>query len=69
LELNEKTNNPIIGKDNTKIATAESLCKIEDSPGKGKAILNKFKYLGGIHLRIILYCKIYLISALLSFFS
>jgi hypothetical protein len=47
LELNEKTNNPIIGKDNTKIATAEILCKIEDTPGKGKAILNKFKYLGG----------------------
>jgi hypothetical protein len=46
LELNEKTNSPVIGKDNTKIATAEILCKIEDTPGRGKAILNKFKYLG-----------------------
>ena len=45
-ELKEKTNKPIIGRDKTKIATAESLCKIEETPGKGKAILNRFRYLG-----------------------
>jgi len=46
LELKEKTSKPNIGKDRTKIATADNLCKIDETPGKGKAILNKFKYLG-----------------------
>ena len=45
-ELIEKTSKPNIGKDKTKMATADNLCKIEETPGKGKAILNKFKYLG-----------------------
>ena len=62
-EFNEKTSNPNMGKDNIKIATADILCKIEERPGKGKAILNKFKYLGAFISKIALYCKIYLISA------
>ena len=32
-----------IGKDNKKIATAEILCKMEETPGKGKVILKRFK--------------------------
>ena len=62
-ELSEKTSKPNIGKDRTKMATADNLCKIDETPGKGKAILNKFKYLGAFISEIALYCKIYLISA------
>ena len=45
-ELKEKTKTHIIGRDKTKMATAEILCKIEEIPGIGKAILNRFRYLG-----------------------
>ena len=62
-ELREKTSKPNIGKDKTKTATADNLCKIDETPGKGKAILNKFKYLGAFISKKALYCKIYLISA------
>ena len=62
-ELKEKTSSPNIGKDKTNMATADNLCKIDETPGKGKAILNKFKYLGAFISKTALYCKIYIISA------
>ena len=58
-----------MGRDKTKIAIAEILCKIEETPGKGKAILNKFRYLGEFISKMALYCINYFISALLFFFS
>ena len=63
LELREKINSPSIGKESIKMATADILCNIDDTPGKGSAILNKFKYLGAFISKNALYCKIYLISA------
>ena len=58
-----------MGRDKTKIAIAETLCKMEETPGKGNAILNRFRYLGEFISKSALYCINYFISALLSFFS
>ena len=56
LDPKEKTNNIVIGKDKTKIPTAEILCRIEEKPARGRAILSKFRYLGAfISLKIWLY--------------